>query len=293
MAALDRSWEALTDPGAALDFLVGGQRFTPTPRQPGFGLSTAWWLAELSRWIYCRSGNRIAHLRDTGLREILYRDEGGTCCSLIEGAGSAADPFDVLVFRGTQGLRNFLTDFQPFPKTWTMGGKVHRGFGRALDKVWDALELVLADRKRPVLFTGHSLGGALATLAASRHAPTALYSFGSPRVGDEDFVSTLAAVPAYRVVHHQDLVPHLPPSQAPIRFRHVGLPYYLDGAGRLAQEPPPGSHPRESLSPRALLELWTERQASRDIPAPLSDHAPVNYVRRLEALLENGQNTDQ
>ena len=44
-----------------------------------------------------------------------------------------------------------------------------------------------------LLFTGHSLGAAMATLAAAEHAGGAaavqLYTFGSPRVGDQAFAS--------------------------------------------------------------------------------------------------------
>lgn len=50
----------------------------------------------------------------------------------------------------------------------------------------------------PVFYTEHSLGAALATLAAARRAPKAGYAFGSPRVGNQAFTSTLASVPIRR-----------------------------------------------------------------------------------------------
>lgn len=89
-----------------------------------------------------------------------------------------------------------------------------------------------------VLITGHSLGGALATLClldlhelllgrvegAAASAATAddiitptvsfapLYIFGAPRVGNAAFATYSASlgVPIYRVVHNRDPVPHLP-----------------------------------------------------------------------------------
>ncbi|KAH7708821.1 Protein F25A2.1, partial [Aphelenchoides avenae] len=69
--------------------------------------------------------------------------------------------------------------------------------------------------------TGHSLGGALASLAAGSLAqqgiyPSAnirLYTFGQPRTGNVAYAQAIEhLVPeAYRVVHSHDIVPHVPP----------------------------------------------------------------------------------
>ena len=72
-------------------------------------------------------------------------------------------------------------------------GFVHRGFRDALNEVWDDVSKWLtAQKKEDVFFTGHSLGGALATLAASRWntITTHLYTYGSPRVGGRKFVKS-------------------------------------------------------------------------------------------------------
>lgn len=71
------------------------------------------------------------------------------------------------------------------------------------------------------IFTGHSLGGALTTLAAfdvvsSGYLPARkvrVYNYGSPRVGNQALAQAIAkAIPDfYRVVHWEDIVPHLPP----------------------------------------------------------------------------------
>ena len=76
--------------------------------------------------------------------------------------------------------------------------------------------------------TGHSLGGAFATLAAmdvitnkkygmeNLNQKLHLYTFGSPRVGDLEFVNTVQSyIPdMWRVVNNMDLVPHVPPNCA-------------------------------------------------------------------------------
>ncbi len=63
------------------------------------------------------------------------------------------------------------------------------------------LDGLCGDGSRRVWFTGHSLGGALATLAAGRYerAPE-VYTFGAPRVGDGEHVKSLDT-PVYRFVN--------------------------------------------------------------------------------------------
>uniref|UniRef100_A0A914Q9C9 Fungal lipase-like domain-containing protein n=1 Tax=Panagrolaimus davidi TaxID=227884 RepID=A0A914Q9C9_9BILA len=71
-----------------------------------------------------------------------------------------------------------------------------------------------------IAFTGHSLGGAIASLTAlkARHLglvdvdKLTLYTFGEPRIGDSDVAKNFRDLvkESYRVVHYSDLVPHLP-----------------------------------------------------------------------------------
>ena len=79
-----------------------------------------------------------------------------------------------------------------------------------------------------VWVTGHSLGGALAVLLAATLMETGikvsgLYTFGAPRVGDEEFANRLndelSDGAHWRVVNEEDLVPHLPPEMF---FCHAG-----------------------------------------------------------------------
>ncbi len=67
-----------------------------------------------------------------------------------------------------------------------------------------------------VYFTGHSLGGGIATFAAadffSTYSLGEVYTYGKPRVGNKKFVEWFNQnVKAFRVVHNKDPVPRLPP----------------------------------------------------------------------------------
>jgi len=101
-----------------------------------------------------------------------------------------------------------------------LGGKVHEGFLEELRAIQAKVVLELfknGGRDRPVYITGHSQGGAEAALATRALAaggfPVAeTYTFGSPRVGDKDFVASIpASIPVHRIEFGDDIVPHVPP----------------------------------------------------------------------------------
>jgi hypothetical protein len=105
------------------------------------------------------------------------------------------DNHAIIAFRGTSNLLDVVTDLNALLVGYRGGGKVHRGFAKAPDTVWPKLKeavnaLPETDR---VFVTGHSLGGALAQLAAYRiglelgRRVQAVYGYGSPRVGDRKF----------------------------------------------------------------------------------------------------------
>lgn len=125
----------------------------------------------------------------------------------------------IVVFRGTTNVQDWMVNLDVWQEPF-MYGKVHSGFREALDVVWDDVKNAVQD-SRTLYVTGHSLGGALATMAAARFgaASDGLYTFGSPRVGDKDFAKAFNAVHrSYRFVNNNDIVPRIP-----IRdYYHIG-----------------------------------------------------------------------
>ena len=188
----------------------------------------------------------------------------------------------VLSFRGTDAddITDIVDDLDAFPEDWRGGGKVHEGFAGALLEVWDKAELALGNLANyKIFFTGHSLGAAMATLAASLRKPDALYTFGSPQAGDPAFVSALESqqLQNFRYVDCCDAVAKLPSEG--LGYAHIGRPYYIDLA-RAVQQRDPNDPYIAADQTRAEVE-YIEKYAWRSgdvLLRPLADHAPVNYV---------------
>jgi triacylglycerol lipase len=224
------------------------------------------WLMELSRLVYRRDPGepnphlgkpRSEFLGPKDLEEIKFFTKqdriADTQAILVRSANDTK--WAALVFRGTeQKPADVISDLALSVPLLRKEPIVHRGFQHALDVVWDDIKPEIEKLGNvPLFMTGHSLGAALATLAAARHTPKAVYTFGSPLVGNHAFTETLKDVPIHRVVDDLDGITFVPPSQ--LGYEHVGKLRHL------AEVPPPHR------------SLHAEKLAF--------DHAPVNYVDRM------------
>ncbi|WFB51049.1 lipase family protein [Vibrio coralliilyticus] len=142
-------------------------------------------------------------------------DKNGTQAILVK-----TNQFYVLAFRGTEAtsLRDIKSDANAVLTKCDTKGFVHAGFNDAYADVKNVIAEKLKeieDEGKPLLITGHSLGGAIATIAAKRlkfkSGIAACYTFGSPRVGDHDWISEIKT-PLHRVVNAADCVTMLPPN---------------------------------------------------------------------------------
>ena len=141
----------------------------------------------------------------------------------------------LLVFQGSRNVPNFLLDvaaLQDSPFSSCQDCRVHKGFYEAWRSLQGAARHALDKlhcHERPLRITGHSLGGAMAMLAAfelaDKYHIKEVYTFGQPRVGNEAWVKAFEARMAgksyFRVVSYMDPVPHLPPSLL-MGYRHAG-----------------------------------------------------------------------
>lgn len=141
--------------------------------------------------------------------------------------------------RGTQvtELNDLLADINLFPKTHGEGF-VHSGFRTEARKIMDDVkEFVERNKHLDIILAGHSLGGAMATYLAQElyHAKYTvnLYTFGSPRVGDNDYCACMMGIPHWRFVNNNDIVTSVPPFA--FGYRHSGIIKYIDFKGNITK----------------------------------------------------------
>ena len=127
---------------------------------------------------------------------------------------------------------------------------VHAGFLAAADALLPGIIAALLPagvdkaKLKPIFLTGHSLGGALASLVAlflqREGLPVAgVYTFASPRVGNAAWRNAYTAAlgdRSYRVIAQGDLVPLLP--SVLDSYRHIGQEIMLEQSGRIVARPP-------------------------------------------------------
>jgi pimeloyl-ACP methyl ester carboxylesterase len=258
-----------------------------------FSLVNAWWLAEASTLAYADEAFATERFRMAGLEDVRLFDKGSTQCYVANNR-----EFAVVAFRGSEILRrggldgrvvvaHLMTNADVWLADWPNGGKVHRGFRNALDDVWDDLYVYLTKLQgggRQIWMTGHSLGAALATLAADRFgAVRGVYTFGSPRVGNRRFKETYR-IRAYRFVNGNDIVARVPP---PGFYAHVGDAKFIDHEGIIRDRPAETAHPSIPSESEALRR---ERAPNRNdqISQPVhfladavTDHVPVLYAIQI------------
>lgn len=258
---------------------------------------------------------------------------------LVQSSEIADHKFAALVFRGSEFNKTdwITTDadavFVNLGQDSDHDGKwelVHRGFYSGFVSVREAIETVLGGGKGgfrindtsgvvaaaynpslPFYVSGHSLGAALATVAArelelrKKHNIAAVYTFGSPRVGNPEWAATLKC-PVFRVVNRRDAVALLPPSSflgnlftrmgwgafvefarkhihGFIGYQHVGDIRFLTGKGELKK----GSDAAIERLLAVFFDLgwgiW--RRSFRLVGVVLSlgiDHTLAQYIPKLE-----------
>eukprot|EP00656_Telonema_subtile_P037938 TRINITY_DN423_c0_g1_i2.p1 TRINITY_DN423_c0_g1~~TRINITY_DN423_c0_g1_i2.p1 ORF type:complete len:231 (-),score=38.85 TRINITY_DN423_c0_g1_i2:25-717(-) len=131
----------------------------------------------------------------------------------------------IIVFMGTNAnIKTWIDDIlackeAPYKAEGCKNCSVHSGFQNTWSgvkaQVYSALDTLPAG---PLYVTGHSLGGALATLCAidlvveKQIVPDVVVTMGQPRVGGKNFAAFYGqnVKDHWRATHHRDPIPHLP-----------------------------------------------------------------------------------
>jgi hypothetical protein len=279
----DPTRESVLQPGRAKDFFQRG------PIQSDAALC-----AEMSRLAYVKDEDKSDRLLTAYLKlakfTLVGTIDGDSGTYAFVAMSSEADrPTVVIAFRGTEvdDFRDLLTDLRLYKVPWKDGGKVHAGFRHALPDM-NALTHLIPDGAR-LLITGHSLGAALATLAAARLRRGSLYTFGSPRVGDKAFAASMQDIDHSRYVDCCDGVTILP---LPIGYRHVGCRHYIDRHGNVVPSPSKRTIIRDRLQ-SSVAYAFTYMLRRKAAPArQLADHAPINYISAVMGLRSSANGSE-
>ena len=193
-------------------------------------LKKAEWFAVLSALAYKNEETHKQFFEAEGIGAFKSLDHDGTQAIMYVNGGEMG-----IIFRGTQPteFKDILADLDVRKKKAKKDdGYVHSGFQESLDDLWkDIVSFIEKHEHHRLYFAGHSLGGALATLAAARINKCTVYTFGSPRVGGRKFVKQNKNILHWRFVNNNDIVTRIPTC---IRWRHQGYRIYIDRRGRIS-----------------------------------------------------------
>jgi triacylglycerol lipase len=263
----------------------------------GFNVRKAYWCAEAALLAYANEESVRSTAEKQWSLKLVYMFEK---VEAAQGFLAVGDGFAVLAFRGTEKkLEDWQTDiaFELTAKPSVYDKcETHKGFSDDLEKVYADIKTELAKNigKDTLLYvTGHSLGAALATLMAARLTAEkqkvcgvhAVYTFGSPRVGDPAFATAYTYAlgnSTYRVINAEDLVTRVPPRIVPTKpqwhYDHVGQIVYFDTDGRMQLN--------AGFWERFLNTLINAVQDFRnEIKTCIKDHSMEGYVRLLKKQL--------
>ena len=188
----------------------------------------------------------------------------------------------IILFRGTQSLADWLTNFNITTSKTDSGHSVHNGFNQAFKGIKPQISTLLRSLKNVHTFhcIGHSLGGALATLCAnwlkSQKKTTYLYTYGSPRVGLGSFAQHLTnnmKGKVYRVYHKTDPVPVLP-IWPYVHVPETGIDYLLHSSGGFFSA---RYHSMDEYCSKVESHSWSSLPSLKD--APKSNSRIIRWLK--------------
>ena len=235
--------------------------------------------AELSNLSYLSRADAGLLAYEIGFPEIRFYDRDGAQAYIFANRHDA-----VVTCRGTEphDWNDVRADLDLGTSVAETVGWVHRGFKREVDDLWPRLEQALVNNTRPLWFTGHSLGGAMAAICAGRcklsyirSNPQALFTFGSPRIGNRRYVNYVQ-IEAHRWVNNNDIICRVPPAW--LGFRHKGHEVYLNAYGKIRRLT---TWQRVKDRWRGFIRGLRERRFDH-----FADHSIGQYVEHIRSAVE-------
>jgi hypothetical protein len=273
-------------------------------------------LAEIAAWAYSDAETLVDALHHRGIVG------PGTTCHQISVSNDAmlvvatafiirSGSIGVLCFRGTEPSNaiNFLTDVNVNPKDFFSMGHIHGGFHRNLRAVWgdvaeqiqDAIDDTNEQRRlRALYITGHSLGAAMAVVAAAtiygdeafahwRPLVRGIYTYGQPMVGDNEFAKSCEprfGEMLFRHVYEHDVVARMPPLSTG-RFKHFGKEYHGSDKGWSPRSNMVSQAKTVAISvPISGLAFLIKQLPLLSwirLPFSIDDHSPNSYLEAFRA----------
>jgi len=192
-------------------------------------------MAILSGLAYGEPSEVNKKFRKHGFYDTKFCNKQGAQCYIVWNDTDA-----VICFRGTEPKQfsDIKADLMAWKKRSRTVGQVHAGFKGEVDKLWADIRVSLGRKGgRDIYVCGHSLGGAMATICASRLREDdkgnvkALYTYGSPKVGGKLFVWGNDEIEHYRHVNNNDMVTRVP--LWIMGYRHHGNLTYINHYGNI------------------------------------------------------------
>ena len=249
-----------------------------------------YWMARIAKAVYMKVSEKEPAPDESSILKILqaedskFRSVKGYSQNTAQGALIEHQDYLCMAFRGTDEIKDWLDNINAFSEP-ALFGEFHRGFWNSVEDVWGVLysrysELV-TERIRPLFFTGHSLGGAMATVAAARFIHrdrpfTAVYTFGQPRAMTRNtsrIFNLEAKSRFFRFQNNNDIVTRVPARL--MGYSHVGTYIYIAENQRLHDDP--GFWFRFVDSMEGALGDATEKGIDG-----VKDHGMENYLSAIE-----------
>lgn len=213
--------------------------------------NNAYWMARISKAVYLKESgsdkpDKSKILDDLKMEDPRIISVKGESNNSAQGAVIEHEDYICIAFCGTDQINDWLDNINAFQERALFGG-FHRGFWKSLNDVWTPLyeqySKLRSKKKRPLFLTGHSLGGAMATVAAAKliHEDrpfTSVYTFGQPRAVSLEtarIFNVEAAGRYFRFQNNNDMVTRVPGRL--MGYSHIGSCLYISREKKIHKDP--------------------------------------------------------